>query len=123
METKKEKTKKEMWIITKKWEMWYKLNLNTEYKNSYDLNFLFLYYRVFDWLNKNYFLDSVDIKEIKKVYNQMLKDRKTWHGLNSKIKKYYRNRPHGLYVQKIFKENRMKSTTLGVHGKTEEAQT
>ena len=111
-----------MQAITKKWEMWYRLNLSNEYRNSYDLNFLFLYYRVFDWFNKNYFLDNVDIKEIKKVYNQMIKDRKEWHVLNSKIKRYYRNRKCGFYNQKFLEKNGiMKSTTLRVHGKTEEA--
>ena len=112
-----------MHAISKKWEMWYRLNLNTEYKNSYDLNFLFLYYRVFDWFNKNYFINNVNIEEIKKVYNEMIKDRKQWHHLNSKIKRYYRNRKRGFYNQKFLEKNGiMKSTTLGVHGKTEEAQ-
>ena len=123
METKKEKTKTLMQAITKKWEMWYKLNLNTTYKNSYDLNFLFLYYRIFDWYYKNYFINNVDIKEIKKIYNEMIKDRKTWHHLNSKIKKYYRNRRCGFYNQKFLEKNIMKSTTLGVHGKTEGVKT
>ena len=112
-----------MQAITKKWEMWYKLNLNITYKNSYDLNFLFLYYRIFDWYYKNYFINSVNIKEIKKIYNQMIKDRKEWHMLNSKIKRYYRNRAYAFYNQKFLEKNGiMKSTTLGVHGKTEEAQ-
>ena len=119
---KTEKTKIQMHAISKKWEMWYRLNLNTEYKNSYDLNFLFLYFRVFDWFNKNYFLHNVDIQEIKKIYNEMVKDRKTWHHLNSKIKKYYRNRRCGFYNQKFLERNIMKSTTLRVHGNTEEAQ-
>ena len=119
---KTEKTKTEMWTITKKWEMWYKINLSSEYRNSYDINFLFLYYRIFDWYYKKYFLSNVTTEEIKKVYSEMVKDRKQWHILNSKIKKYYRNRREGLYNQKFLEKNGiMKSTTLRVHGKTEEA--
>ena len=125
MKTKKiEKTKILMGAIMGKWKTWYRLNLSGEYKNRYDLNFLFLYYRIFDWFSKKYFLDNVNIEEIKKVYNGMIKDRKQWHILNSKIKRYYRNRPAGFYNQKFLKRNGIiESTTSGVRGDTKEAQT
>jgi len=99
----KRKIQQKMNAIIGKWAMWYKINLIPQMRDRYaHLSFLDSYYRLFDWWQKGYF--NSDLKEIKKVYREMIKDREAWHRLNAKIKRYSRDRHAGLYNERHLKK-------------------